>query len=138
MAIQLHSVDVYEKDNGLSLVKTFRTEDELIGDNEKRSVRQLSSAWKPTETIPNDIHTIKYDGLDDDRKQAFDRKTLDDRINENVTFITKDHKLIYPELKVNQRIGSDAKTNPTSGGKPPPKKVFSDMDLQTWYYTKVK
>ena len=75
------------------------------------SVRQLSSAWKPTETIPNDIHTIKYDGLDDDRKQAFDRKTLDDRINENVTFITKDHKLIYPELKVNQRIGSDAKSN---------------------------
>ena len=102
----------------------------------KRSVRQLSSAWKPTETIPNDIRTINYDGLDDDRKQAFDRKTLDDRINENVTFVTKDHKLIYPELKINQRIGSDKKSNQT-GGKPPPKKVFSDMDLQTWCYTKV-
>lgn len=39
LAIQLHSVDVYAKDNRLSLVKTFRTEDELIGDNEKRTAR---------------------------------------------------------------------------------------------------
>jgi hypothetical protein len=39
LAIQLHSVKVYEKNNALSLVKTFRTEDELIGDKEKRSAR---------------------------------------------------------------------------------------------------
>jgi hypothetical protein len=39
LAIQLHSVDVYQTDHGLSLVKTFRTEDELIRDNEKRTTK---------------------------------------------------------------------------------------------------
>ena len=39
LAIQLHSVDVFEKNKRLSLVKTFRTEDELIGDREKRTAK---------------------------------------------------------------------------------------------------
>lgn len=39
LSIQMHSVDVYEKDNQLSLIKTFRTEDELIGDGEKRTAK---------------------------------------------------------------------------------------------------
>lgn len=34
-------------------------------------------------------------------------------------------------------IITDSKSKP-SGGKAPPKKVFSDIDLQTWYYDKVK
>lgn len=39
LSIQMHSVDVYEKDNQLSLIKTFRTEDELIGDGERRTAK---------------------------------------------------------------------------------------------------
>ncbi len=74
--------------------------------------------------------------LKDDQKQAFDRKTINEHINEHVTFIEKDNKLIYPELKINQRIISDTKSK-SGGGKAPPKKVFSDIDLQTWYYNKV-
>jgi hypothetical protein len=54
-----------------------------------------------------------------------------------VTFITKDNKLIYPELKITKKLVSDAKPKST-GDKPPPKKIFSDIDLQTWCYNKVK
>ncbi len=100
--------------------------------------RQLAAAWTVAETIPNNVRSIKYDtDLNDDQKQAFDRKTINDRINENVTFITKDNKLIYPELKITKKLVSDAKPKST-GDKPPPKKIFSDIDLQTWCYNKVK
>ena len=54
-----------------------------------------------------------------------------------MTFITKDNKLIYPELRIDQKhVLSDSKPK-FGGGKSPPKKVFSDIDLQTWYYDKV-
>ena len=75
--------------------------------------------------------------MNDDDKQVFDRKTVNDRINKQVTFISKDNRLIYPELRVNQRIVLESKGKST-GDKPAPKKVFSDIDLQTWYYNKVK
>jgi len=39
LAVQLHSIDVYEKDNSLALVKVFRLEDDMIGDHEKRSAK---------------------------------------------------------------------------------------------------
>lgn len=39
LAIQLHSVDVYDVNNQQSLVKTFRPDDEIIADNEKRSAK---------------------------------------------------------------------------------------------------
>ena len=98
----------------------------------------MAVAWKVTETIPDDVRLIKYDTeLDNDRKQAFDRTTLNDRINKHVTFIAKDNKLIYPELKINQRLISEAKPKST-GDKAPPKKIFSDIDLQTWNYNKVR
>lgn len=35
LAIQLHSVDIYQKDDQKSLVKVFRPDDELVGDKEK-------------------------------------------------------------------------------------------------------
>ncbi len=99
----------------------------------------MSAAWRPAETIPNGIRIKNYDtALDDDQKQAFDRKTLNDCINEHATFIARDNKLIYPELKINQRIVSDNKSKSSGGDKPPPKKVFSDIDLQTWFYNKVE
>jgi hypothetical protein len=102
------------------------------------SKRQLSACWRPVETIPAGVHKMKYDTeLNDDQKQAFDGKTLNDLIYEYATFITKDNKLIYPELKINQRIVLDSKLKSTSD-KPPPKKIFSDIDLQTWYYNKVE
>lgn len=100
--------------------------------------RQISSAWRPTETILDDVSIIKYDtDLNDEEKQQFDVKTLDDRVTQHVTFLTRNNKLIYPELKVNQRLVTDSKSK-GAGSKPTSKKVFSDVDLQTWYYNKVQ
>ena len=53
-----------------------------------------------------------------------------------MTFITRDNKLIYPELKINQRLVAEGKSK-AAGGKPS-KRVFSDIDLQTWCYNKVQ
>lgn len=100
--------------------------------------RQVSATWRPTETIPDDVYVKNYDTeLNDDEKQNFDAKTLDDRVSEQATFLTRNNKLIYPELKINQRIVSDSKSK-SAGTKPTSKRVFSDVDLQTWYYNKVK
>ena len=54
-----------------------------------------------------------------------------------MTFLTRNNKLIYPELKVNQRLVTDGKSK-GAGSKPTSKRVFSDVDLQTWYYNKVQ
>lgn len=73
--------------------------------------------------------------MNDEEKQAFDNKKVEDCVNENSVFLIKDTRLMQPELKIKQRIVSEGKTKSTSG-KPPPKKVFSDLDLQTWLYSK--
>lgn len=40
LTIQINSVDIYEKDdNSRLLIKTFRPDDEVIGDKEKRTAR---------------------------------------------------------------------------------------------------
>ena len=102
------------------------------------SPRQISASWRPTETIPDDVRIKNYDtGLTEEEKQHFDAKTLDDRVTEHVTFLARNNKLIYPELKINQRIITEGKSK-GAGSKPTSKKVFSDMDLQTWYYNKVQ
>lgn len=72
-----------------------------------------------------------------DEKQAIDTKPLSDQISENVTFITRDRKLIYPELKINKIYVSEVKAKSTTN-KPPPKKVFPENDLQLWCFDKVK
>ncbi|CAF3985284.1 unnamed protein product [Adineta steineri] len=136
LAIELHGAEVYEKDDGLSVIKAPRTEDQLLTENEKKSIRQVAASWKVAEKIPDDVHKIKYADLSDEQvKQAVDLKIINDRIYENVTFITKNHRLIYPELRISQRIISDTKSKPAHH-KAPPKKIFSDIDLQTWCYTK--
>ncbi|CAF0809708.1 unnamed protein product [Rotaria sordida] len=136
LTIQINSVDVYEKDGGRLLIKTFRPDDETVGDNEKRTARQIAADWKPIETIPNDIHKKIFEkDLTDDEKNGINQKPIHDRISENVTFIIKNKKLIYPELKIKQIIIPDSKPKSTSG-KTPPKRIFSDIDLQAWCYDK--
>jgi hypothetical protein len=101
--------------------------------------RQLSALWLPIVglTTTDDIHSIDYaTDLNDDQKQAFDVKTIDDRFNSNSLFLHKDKKLIYPELKVAQKLSSDTKSKGTND-RAASKKVFSDLDLQTWLYNKV-
>ena len=88
-----------------------------------------------TDTIPENVKTVNTKDLKDDEKQALEGKPIDERVDQHVTFLTKDKKLIYPELKISQIIASIGKQK-SSGGKPS-KKVFSDTDLQTWYYDKV-
>ncbi|CAF1169688.1 unnamed protein product [Adineta ricciae] len=134
LAIQLHSVEVYNREAGLTLLKIFRTDDDMMAENEKRSAKQVAAAWQVTDTIPENVKTINTKDLKDDEKQAVEGKPIDERVDQRVTFLTKDKKLIYPELKISQITASIGKQK-SSGGKPS-KKVFSDTDLQTWYYDK--
>jgi hypothetical protein len=100
--------------------------------------RQIAAAWVPAETLPTDVRRINYEtDLNADQQQAFDAKNIHDRLNPNALFLHKDKKLIYPELRVTQKLSFDSKSR-HAGDKQPPKKLFSDLDLQTWYYNKVK
>ncbi|CAF0848442.1 unnamed protein product [Rotaria sp. Silwood1] len=136
LTIELHYLDVYEKNGGTLIMKALRSDDETIGNNEKRTARQLAADWKPTETIPDDIQKINFEkGLTEDDKIVVNQKSIHDRISANVTFIYKNKKIIYPELKIKQIILPDSKPK-SNTNKPPPKRVFSDIDLQTWCYDK--
>ncbi|CAF2617983.1 unnamed protein product [Rotaria sp. Silwood2] len=136
LTIELHHVDVYEKDNRTLIMKALRSDDETIGNNEKKTARQLAADWKPVETIPNDIQKINFEtGLNEDEKTVVIQQSTKGRISENVTFIIKNKKIIYPELKIKQIILPDSKPKSNTGNQQA-KRVFSDIDLQTWCYDK--
>ena len=102
------------------------------------SDRQIAAAWTPVESLPTDVQSINYEtDLNEDQKQAFDAKNINDRVNPKVLFLHKDKKLMYPELRITQKLAFDSKSKHT-GDKPAPKRLFSELDLQTWYYNKVE
>lgn len=101
--------------------------------------RKLASEWKPVNAVPDDVRAIDYekDLTDPNKKKEFDVKRLDDHVSQHVTFIVNEKKkLVYPELKIQQNIYAGSKSS-TSGHKSSSKRIFSELDLQTWYYDKV-
>ncbi|CAM4769077.1 unnamed protein product [Rotaria magnacalcarata] len=136
LTIQIHNVDIYLKNDSRILLKTFRPDGQIIGEKEKRTARQLAAAWIPIETVPDDAIAKSYENdLNGDERNIIDSKAKQERISEHVTFIAKDKMLIYPELQINKVILPDSKSKLTTG-KAPPKRIFSETDLQTWCYDK--
>ena len=96
----------------------------------------MAAEWTAVEGIPDDIRPIDYEKeLTNDQKISLASKSVIDRISERSTFLTKNQKLIYPELRIQERIAPEQNRRP--GEKKDKKKIFSDIDLQTWFYDKV-
>lgn len=94
--------------------------------------RQTASQWKPVHHVPDDVRKINYDDLSNDEKQALETKFRQDRVSEDATFIRKNRNLMYPELKIKKKHEIGQKKENSSH-----RRVFLELDLQTWFYSKV-
>ena len=98
----------------------------------------MAASWKPTESVPHSVYRKNYDtDLNEDERTVVDERLIHFRISKNVTFITNVNRLIYPELKINQAVLLESKPK-FNNDRSQQKKIFSDIDLQTWCYDKVR
>lgn len=104
-----------------------------------RSFRKIVSQWKPTEEIPVDSQKINYQSdLTNDEKKSFDMKTDLDRIPNDSVFLVRKRKIIGVELKIIEKFVPRPEPKKENPGATKKKMIFSQIDLQTWFYTTVK
>ncbi|CAF1195072.1 unnamed protein product, partial [Didymodactylos carnosus] len=147
LSITLHSVEVFEKDGLLAIVKCARAEDFQVDPNDNNNIRKIILSWKPLERIPTDIIPTSYNNLDNEKKQNYDRTPLNERVSEHVTLLGQtlpnvnanksSTKLIYPDLKIDEKKKKrEKKMEKGIENKPAKREIFSQIELQLWRYSK--
>ena len=114
--------------DGLLAQKVFETDDER-----KSSFEEQLKKKKLQDEEAKQLY-IKQEL---EKKQQFDNKPVDDRVSEQVTLLMNEKRqLMYPELRILQNANVGSKSS-ASGNKSSGKKIFSELDLQTWFYDQV-